>query len=395
MKELIIGVAAMLLGAAPAAAQESPSPPPLQPVSVEPYPDYSNPANWLCRPGRDDSCSKPLPTAALNPNGYGSVGQSPVAANPPADCFYIYPTISRDPGDNSDLNPGVEEQAVAAVQLARFASVCKTYAPIYRQATLTALQKALTGVNVERNFGLAYADVRNAWRHYLENDNKGRPFVLIGHSQGSIMLSLLLQEIENSPAAERMLSAMLIGYNIEVPEGKTVGGTFKKTPLCTRVGETGCVITFVSFRATNPPPPGALFGRAARPGMTVGCTNPAGLVWGTAPLDSVWYAGPSVTNTQDPIAWSSAGAPPATFLRTEGLASAACVNRGPVGYLAVSVNADPNDARTDRIPGDVMIGGRIVPGWGLHLADMNLAMGDLIALVEAQSEAYRRRRGRR
>src|SRR5687767_4495308 len=269
MKRLRGMIAALgLLAGGPALAQPAEAP-----AAV----DYGNSANWLCRPGRDDACSKPLPTTALNPNGYGSVGRSQVAANPAADCFYIYPTISRDPGDNSDLVPGVEEQAVAAVQLARFASVCKTYAPIYRQATLTALQKALTGVNVERNFGLAYADVRNAWRHYLENDNKGRPFVLIGHSQGSIMLSLLLQEIENSPAAERMLSAMLIGYNIEVPEGKTVGGTFRKAPLSTRAGEIGCVVTYVSFRATNPPPPGSLFGRSSKPGMTIGCTNPAGL----------------------------------------------------------------------------------------------------------------------
>ena len=391
MKKLIVGAAAFLLGAVPAAAQDTPSPPSLPPVSVEAYPDYSNPANWLCRPGRDDSCSKPLPTAALNPNGFGSVGRSSVAADPPADCFYVYPTISRDPGDNSDLVPGIEEQAVAAVQLARFSGVCKTYAPMYRQATLTALQKALAGVNVERNFILAFADVRNAWKHYLEKDNKGRPFVLIGHSQGSIMLSFLLQEIEKTPAAERMLSAMLIGYNIEVPEGKAAGGTFQRTPLCTRVGETGCVITFVSFRATNPPPPGSLFGRAAKPGMTVGCTNPARLARGSAPLDSYWYAGPSVTNTQDPIAWSSEGAPPTTFLRTDGLVSAACVNRGPVGYLSVTVNADPADARTDRIPGDIILMGQVQPGWGLHLADMNLAMGDLIALVEAQSEAWRRR----
>ena len=385
MKRFLFAAVAMLF-AAPAAAQPAEAP-----AAV----DYSNAANWLCRPGRADACAKPLATAALNPNGYGPVGASAIAADPPADCFYVYPTISRDQTDNSDLVPGVlEEHAVAAVQLARFAGVCKTYAPMYRQATLTALQKALAGVNVERNFGLAFADVRNAWRHYLENDNKGRPFVLVGHSQGSIMLSLLLQEIENTPAAGRMLSAMLIGYNIEVPEGQTVGGTFKKTPLCTRVGETGCVVTFVSFRATNPPPAGSLFGRAAKPGMTVGCTNPATLARGSAPLDSYWYAGPGLTSSQDPIAWSSTGTPPATFLHTEGLASGACVNRGPLGYLAVSVDADPGDARTDRIPGDVMIGAAVVPGWGLHLADMSLAMGDLIALVKAQSEAYRRARRR-
>jgi hypothetical protein len=379
--------AGLLVGTS-ASAQPASVPPQ---VTIElPVPDYSSPASWLCRPGRDDACSKPLPTAALNADGYGPVGQSEVAADPPADCFYVYPTVSRDPEDNSDLNPGIEEQAVAAVQFTRFASVCRTYAPMYRQATLTALQKAMTGTNVERNFGLAYGDVVAAWRHYLDHDNKGRPFVLIGHSQGTIMLSMLLAgEIENSPAAARMLSAMLIGYNIEVPEGKLVGGTFKKAPLCSRVGETGCVITYVSFRAATPPPAESLFGRAAKPGMTIGCTNPAGLARGrTVPLDSYWYAGPSLTGTQNPIAWSSAGPPPTPFLRTEGLASGACVNDGPVGYLAVTVNADPNDARTDRIPGDVMIMGAVLPGWGLHLADVNLAMGDLLALVQAQSRAF-------
>ena len=80
------------------------------------------------------------------------------------------------------------------------------------------------------------------------------------------------------------------------------------------------------------------------------------------------------------------------FLRTEGLVSAACVNRGPLGYLAITVNADPNDARTDEIPGDVYILGQLQPGWGLHLGDVNSAMGDLLRVVEAQRDAWRRRR---
>ena len=42
-----------------------------------------------------------------------------------ADCFYVYPTISRDPDVSSDLVPGLEEQATAAVQAARFGSVCR------------------------------------------------------------------------------------------------------------------------------------------------------------------------------------------------------------------------------------------------------------------------------
>ncbi|HEX8366756.1 MAG TPA: DUF3089 domain-containing protein [Allosphingosinicella sp.] len=356
--------------------------------------NYSNEETWLCLPGRDDPCSRPLPTTALNPNGYGSTGLVGPASGPPIDCFYVYPTVSRDPGSNSDLDAGPEERAVATVQFARFGTVCRTFAPIYRQATLAALLGMWNGgASRDEMLDFASNDIGHAFEHYLETWNRGRPFVLIGHSQGSIHLSrLIAARIEGRPEAARMLSAILLGFNIEVPEGRTAGGTFRTTPLCTARGQTGCVVTFVSFRAGNPPPAGALFGRAAGPGMTVACTNPAALGGGPAPLDSYWYAGPSLTATQTPIAWSAEGESPTPFLRTEGLVSAACVRRGPVGYLAVQVNADPADPRTDRIPGDVVLGGRIQPGWGLHLVDMNLAMGDLLALVEEQSAAFARPR---
>ena len=49
---------------------------------------------------------------------------------------------------------------------------------------------------------------------------------------------------------------------------------------------------------------------------------------------------------------------------------------------------DPADARTDRIPGDVYIGGQLNRGWGLHVADMSIAQGDVLRLVEAQERAF-------
>jgi hypothetical protein len=370
-----------LIAAAPATAQDSGAA----------APDYAQEASWLCLPGRADPCGTPLPTTALNANGYGSVGRSMPAAKPAADCFYVYPTVSNDPELNSDMSPGLEERAAAAVQFARFSSVCRAFAPVYRQITIPGLRKAITGTDVRPNSQIAYGDVLAAWRHYLKERNGGRPFVLVGHSQGSVhLIRLLAEEIEGKPEAKRMLSAMLIGYNVEVPEGKLTGGSFKTTPLCTRRGQTGCVVTYVSYRATNPPPPGARFGLSSRPGMTVACTNPATLGRGSATLDPYWFTASPPPQGAPPIAWSSAGAPPTPFVRTEGLVSGACVNRGRAGYLAVSVNADPKDARTDRIPGDVFTLGRLNPGWGLHLADMNLAQGDLIRLVEEQIAAFRR-----
>jgi hypothetical protein len=385
MEKYLIALGMALAGFQPASAEQAM---PAAPVSQTP--DYTQDSAWLCLPGRADACGAPLATAALNANGYGSVGQVLPASNPPIDCFYVYPTISRDTGMNSDLLAGPEEQAVASIQFARFASICRPFAPIYRQGTLASITASLAGGDPLPIIALAYGDVVAAWRHYLQNHNQGRPFVLIGHSQGTIHLTqLLAREIEGTPAADRMLSALLIGYNVEVPEGEVVGGTFARTPLCTRPGQTGCVITYVSFRAASPPPEVSRFGRASAPGRTVACTNPAALGRSdAAPLDSYWYSGPSITATQNPIAWSSEGEPPAPFLRTEGLVTGQCVNQGTAGYLAVTVNADPGDPRTDRIPGDVMIGGQVQSAWGLHLADMNLAMGDLLRAVEAQRDAY-------
>jgi hypothetical protein len=358
------------------------------PASASPAPDYSKPASWLCLPGRTDICSTPLKTTALNPNGYGSTGQSPVAKDAGVDCFYVYPTISRDNGVNSDLNPS-EEKAAVEVQFARFAGTCRTFAPLYRQMTVGLIASVAVGADFKGPFATAYGDVRAAWKEYLAKYNKGRPFVLVGHSQGSWMLqTLIAQEIEGKPIARQMKLAVIPGFNVLVPQGKLVGGTFKSTPVCSRPGETGCVMTWVSYREKNVPPPGAVFGYSELAGMTVACTNPARPgATGWVNLDSYWYSHSAYPVPGGPIQWSSEGAPPSPFLRTEGLVSARCVTDGPRGYLSIRTNADPNDKRTDRVGGEVAILGMFIPGWGMHLADMSAPMGDLIRQVSALNSA--------
>ena len=347
-------------------------------------PDYARDSAWLCLPGRKDVCSTPLPTTALNPNGYGSTGLGAVAKDPPIDCFYVYPTVSSDSGMNSDLVAGREERLTAESQFARFASVCRTFAPVYRQMTLASVVAYAAGADITPYAALAYRDLLAAWRNYIRTRNQGRQFVLIGHSQGSLMLGqLIAREIEQDPAvAKRMLLAIIPGYNVLVPQGKLVGGTFKSTPLCSRAGETGCVMSWTSFREKNAPPPGAIFGYADQPGMTVGCVNPArpgSRAWES--LDSYWFTRSTLPVPGGPIEWSTEGPPPTPYLRTEGLVSARCVNDGPRGYLSVRTNADPKDKRTDRIGGEVGVLGMFLPGWGMHLADMAEAQGDLIRAV--------------
>jgi hypothetical protein len=372
MRHSFLIAAAGLAAAAPLPAQ-APSP--------APAPDYAEDSSWLCLPGRADICSTPLATTALNPSGYGATGVSSIAKDPPLDCFYVYPTVSKDQGMSSDLNPGPEEKFAAEAQFARFAGVCRTFAPIYRQMTIGAVAAYSAGADISAAAALAYRDVVASWRSYLATRNGGRPFVLIGHSQGSLMLQQLIAgEIEKNPAvAARMKLAIIPGFNVLVPQGKLVGGTFKKTPLCSRAGETGCVVSWVSFRENNVPPAGAIFGVAGQPGMTVGCVNPAkpgAKDW--VPLDSYWFARSSSPVPGGPIQWSSEGAPPTPYLGAEGLVSAKCINDGPRGYLWIRTNHKAGEKWTDHIGGEVGIMGMFLPGWGMHLADLNEAQGDLI-----------------
>ena len=372
MKRLIV-LAAALAATTPVSAQTAPA-------TV----DYTKDASWLCLPGRADICAAPLATVTVNPAGYGARSTSaPAKALPPIDCFYVYPTVSRDAGLTSDLNMN-EENGTAAAQFARFAPVCRTFAPKYRQMTVGAILAFSAGQDITAAAIRSYGDVAASFRDYIATKNQGRPFVLIGHSQGSLQLiQLIAQEIENKPAiAARMKLAILPGFNLLVPQGKTVGGSLKKTPICTTASQTGCVISWVSFRERNAPPVGAIFGVATQPGMTVACVNPA------APgasdwrkLDSYWVANSALPVPGGPIVWSSEGRSPAPYVHTPGLASGRCVTDGPRGYFSVRTNADPADKRTDRIGGEVGIAGLFIPGWGMHLADMSLVQGDLVRRV--------------
>jgi len=374
MRNLLVIAAAALTAAIPA---------PASPQPAASAPDYNSASSWLCLPGRADVCSTPLATTALSANGYGSTGQSSVEKDPPLDCFYVYPTVSRDQGMNSDLKAS-EEIGAAQVQFARFAGVCRTFAPIYRQMTLGAVAAFAAGANITSAGELAYRDVAASWRNYLATRNKGRPFVLIGHSQGSAMLQTLIsREIETNPAvAARMKLAILPGFNTIVPQGKLVGGTFKKTPLCSRPGQTACVISWVSFREKNVPPAGAIFGVTDEPGMTVGCVNPArpgATDW--VSLDSYWYTRSALPVPGGPISWSAEGAPATPFVRTEGLVSAKCVNDGHRGYLWIRTNHKAGQKWTDRIGGEVGVMNMFLPGWGMHLSDVYEAQGDLLRQV--------------
>src|SRR5205085_10537842 len=103
------------------------------------------------------------------------------------------------------------------------------------------------------NYMVGYNDVVDAWKYYLEHDNQGRGVALIGHSQGSSVLTQLIHnEIDGKPVQERIVSALLMGTNLPVPKGKDVGGAFQQMPLCRSASQTGCFVAYAAFRADEP-----------------------------------------------------------------------------------------------------------------------------------------------
>nr|WP_298720041.1 DUF3089 domain-containing protein [uncultured Steroidobacter sp.] len=357
--------------------------------------DYSKPETWLCRPGRQDACAVDLTTTVITADGKLSKEPFKTNANAPIDCFYVYPTVSNDPTPNSDMNAGPEENSVVRAQFARFGSQCKLYAPLYRQVTLKALRAAMAGGGgfpADRKLG--YDDVLAAWNYYLQNDNKGRGVVLVGHSQGSAMLMQLIKnEIDGKPIQSKVLSALLLGTNVAVPKGKDVGGSFQHMPLCRSGSQLGCVISYVTFRSDVPPPANSRFGRVPQEGMTAACVNPAALKGGKAEMHAYLSSGFNGVSTESaqPKPWVTGGKIETPFVSLPGLLTGECVSNDAGSYLAITTNANPADPRTDEIPGDVVANGQVMKDWGLHLIDAHVAMGNLIDVVAQQSKAYRKK----
>ena len=346
------------------------------PVLAGPGPDYSQPSSWLCLPGRADVCSAPLTSTVVPPDG--AIARKTYSPNPaaPIDCFYVYPTVSREPTANADMANGPEEQRVAAEQFARFSAVCRAFAPIYRQIT----DAGLDGTAKDPDYELAYGDVRAAWRHYLADDNRGRGVVLVGHSQGAGLLEkLLAEEIEGAPARRLLVSAIILGADVQVPAG-VAGASFRQVPLCHSADQTGCVIAYSSFLASSPPPPQAIFGRSHGPGLHDACVDPGELL-GHRELNAEL---PTVGRVADLL-----GTP---LVENPGLISAACATADGKTFLAITLKPTGAGAATlNRALTDLSAR---APGWGLHGIDVNLALGDLVEIVGRQGKAWAAERGK-
>jgi hypothetical protein len=338
---------------------------------------------WLCRPGMaNDPCAFSLSSTTVTASGATTVSSQAPAASSRFDCFYVYPTVSTQKADNANLKVQPAETAAAVSQASRFSQVCRVWAPMYHQRTAASLAKGLGGDPAADQ--VAYASLLSGWQDYLAHDNDGRPVIFIGHSQGAAMLIRLLhQQIDPSARLRKlMVSAIILGGNVQVPQGKDVGGSFTHIPTCASARQTGCVIAYSSFGST--PPSTSNFGRPGQgvslqsdqdrsTGQQVACVNPVNFSDGTGALVPYFLsATAAVPGVKVSTPWVS----------FPGKYTAQCVSRDGATWLQVTSTGVPGDPRPT-------VTANLGPDWGYHLDDVNLALGDLVHDVGQQEAAYR------
>lgn len=249
---------------------------PIAEEQMAPAPDYASDSAWAARPGKASAVS-------FRPEGVIETAQVREV-----DVFYIHPTTyipqaTEEKRWNGSLDdPGSlkrTENFALRQQASAFALAGEVYAPRYRQAMIGAFFDT-TGQGITAMLR-AYEDIKVAFDHYMEHDNKGRPFLLVGHSQGSLMGMMLLRDrIANTSLRHQMVAAYLVGWPLSIEAEIEAMGL----GACNAADETGCVISWQSFGQGGDPSmittafygiPGLL--GTSRVGSRILCTNP--LTW--------------------------------------------------------------------------------------------------------------------
>jgi hypothetical protein len=323
---------------------------------------------WLCSPQQtNDPCDYGLTTTVIAPDDSRSTQTPKAASRAKVDCFYVYPTVSDQKTTNATLAKDPEIKAIATYEASRYRQACRVWAPMYRQVTLQGIldPSHIPGLGA----GKAQADVEAAFKDYLKHSH-GRGFVLFGHSQGSFVLRQLIAHlVDGKPAVRRRLvSAMLFGGNVTTKE-------FKHVRACAKAGQTGCIVAWSMFH--DPPPADALFGRTTAKAQRVVCTSPASLGSSSdlEPLQpSLKFPGTigAALSIFEPFAPTDVTTP---WIAEPHRYTGSCATTADgASYLKVDGTPQPTP-----VPAAT---------WGLHLGDMNLAMGNLVTIARKQSAAY-------
>lgn len=237
---------------------------PFDTVKIPPPPNYSNLDNWAAHPEKADP-------ADLSP----SFKDFPdLQKDAPVDVIFLYPTTyTGDLKHQRDWNASVSDaktnsktdQGSIQYQASIFNGTGRVFAPRYRQAHLHVFYTKKDTVAARAALAVAYTDTKAAFEYYLKHWNNGRPFILVGHSQGALHAMHLIQDmVEGTPLESQLVAAYLVGWPVRADY-------YKKFKPCQTPEQTDC---FCSWRTWE-----RNYGLRRAYEQNVVCTNP--LNWST------------------------------------------------------------------------------------------------------------------
>lgn len=295
-----------------------------------PAPDYSNEKHWSALPFRKDAADKIPNTETWVSDSLKDV-----------DVFYIYPTIYRSKKtwtadvNNKKLNKRIDNKPIK-YQASVFNASARVYAPRYRQAAIAAFYDK--GTDGTQALDFAYEDVKRAFQYYLDHYNQGRPIIIASHSQGTRHSRQLMKDFfDGTTLQNKLVAAYIIGFGIDTAMYKTLRP-------CENENQTGCYITWASFKKGYDPGNSQLYGNI--------CVNP-------------------ITWNRDTIAVDCSKSQAAILLNFNKKYNNACGAQIHNGYLWVN----------NTLP--------FVRGFdNLHIADYNLFWYDIRANVPKRIGAF-------
>jgi hypothetical protein len=237
------------------------------PNSIEPLPiapDYTNKDAWAMLPEgiMGGVGKKQLPKGLKDERDALDV-----------DVFYIHPTLY-DYGepwlaslDDKHLNDMVDRWTTRH-QGGIFVGVGRVFAPRYRQAHYRCF--SIGDGRSEKALRVAYKDVREAFMHWMDNWDMGRPIILAGHSQGSWHARWLIQEFfDGTEMQDRLVTAYVPGMAMYDED-------YRSIEFCQNENDTGCICTWMTFATGHTP---EWLNEKYKEGDVPACINP--LNWET------------------------------------------------------------------------------------------------------------------
>ena len=176
------------------------------------------------------------------------------------DVFYVYPTVSSNTSGSMDITDTDERalaQGIFDAQASVFESATNVFAPYYRQMSTKVDMTGIELATDTKEFKQGAVDVQDAFDYYINNLNQGRPFIIAGHSQGTMaLIELIKNKFGDAPdLRNRMVAAYLIGYTVTDSDLSISGLTAAQDST-----DMGVVITYNTQSATSQGGPMAMVG---------------------------------------------------------------------------------------------------------------------------------------